>query len=629
MTATLSASSVDRAAGDLEARPVQIRLLGSIDVVGDGVAKPISGVRRKLALAALALRIGQPVSSDFLIDIVWSGHTPATVVNTLQSHLSYLRRILGVPGCILTNSPGYRLDVRTIDTDLQAAERLVTGANACVDLRRRADKLQTALDLWRGEPLNDTRGHAWIDDQCERIDRLRYTAARSLVDARLALGDHFGVVTLTQELVEHHPFDEDLCAQLITALYRAGRQADALAAYQDLRRRLDDELGIQPGRRLRELQEAVLRQDERLDGRATEVRISTESAAAVTQLPPMATSLIGRERELEQLEALADDGRKSAPATATPVIAVVGTPGVGKSALALSWAHRAAAQFPDGRLYVDLRGFDAVQEPVAAVDALRCLISGLGISDRQLPADANALSGLYRTALVGRQVLIVLDNARDAEQVRPLLPSAPGCLVLVTSRTDLRSLAIKNAAQLLYLGALTSAASARLLGSRRSEWQRADDRQAILSLVSACGGLPLALAVLANRQLVHSGERMPELADATLADCGMLDILDGGDPSTNIRSVFAASCRLLSDGAAQLFAELGRLSGPIVAVRAVATQLALPETAVRNGLAELSRASLLEQQAHDRYLISPLLGSYARELAQYTTSARTVHPVAV
>ncbi|WP_344850577.1 AfsR/SARP family transcriptional regulator [Kribbella ginsengisoli] len=581
----------------------------------------IPGARRKALLAALALRIGQPVSSDLLIDVVWSGNTPSTVLNTLQSHMSYLRRTLVRRGCIVASAPGYRLDRSVVETDLQIAEQLISEAERTPDLEQKSAQLQTALNMWRGKPLEDVRGHPWLDEQAERIDRLRYSAVKSLTDARLMLGEHSALIGVLEDLADRHPFDEDLHGQLMLAHYRAGRQADALATFRRLRSRLVDELGINPGRALRDLEQAVLRQDRRLDIQPLEGARRAVSGAAVTQLPPAATPLIGRADELRSLDAIINSPQATSSTTAAPVIAVTGAPGVGKSSVALHWAHQVLPDFPDGRLYVDLRGFDAVKPPVGAAEALRSFIGALGVPQNQLPDEINALAGLYRSLLAGKRVLVLLDNARDADQVRPLLPSAAGCLALVTSRSDLASLAVTNGAHLLRLAPLTTPASIDLLTSRIGGRGPGIDRRIAEHISVVCGGLPLALAIIGCRQLTHPHERIADLAAQMLTPSDALDVLDGGDPSTDLRSVFSTSYERLTDAGADVFRALASITSPEITLTAAKACSGGNESVVRLGLNELVRANLLEVHSRESYTMPPLLRAFAAEL----TSLDRVH----
>ncbi|HVQ94958.1 MAG TPA: AfsR/SARP family transcriptional regulator, partial [Mycobacteriales bacterium] len=240
---------------------MQVRLLGPVDVTADGVPRPVSGLRRKAVLAVLALHRGEIASTNRLVDAVWGDAAPPTAVNTLQSHVSHLRQVLGGKATIRTQPPGYLLDLGPDGTDVEVAERLIRAGSRSTEPAERVSYLRAALALWRGHPLVDVSGLAWLDEQAQRLSQLRLSAQQALVEARLALGEHAAVLPELEQLTLDHPFDEPLHRQLMLALYRAGRQADALAAYHRLRRALAHDLGIDPGQSLRDLEAAILRQD--------------------------------------------------------------------------------------------------------------------------------------------------------------------------------------------------------------------------------------------------------------------------------------------------------------------------------------------------------------------------------
>ncbi len=316
---------------------MQVRLLGPVEVAVGGSATPVPGLRRKAVLAVLALRSGQVVSTDRLIDIVWGDAAPATAANTLQSHVSYLRRILGTRSAIVARAPGYVLAPASGGTtDVEVAERLIQQAARSGEHVDGVQSLQSALALWRGPALADVTGLAWLDEQAHRLDQLRLHARKTLAQARLALGEHTELVTELTELAQEQPFDEQVHEQLMLALYRSGRQPDALTVYHQMRRTLNEEMGMDPGQRLRELEEAILRQDPVLDGPATTIAVAPGAAAipdlVPAQLPAGVPAFAGRDAELAHLDAILARGiGANRPTPATVVIsAVSGTAGVGK-----------------------------------------------------------------------------------------------------------------------------------------------------------------------------------------------------------------------------------------------------------------------------------------------------------
>ena len=366
---------------------MRIRLLGPVDVMVDGEPRLVSGLRRKAVLATLALHGGEVVSVGRLVDAVWGETAPSTVRNTLQSHVSYLRTLLGDKNAIVGRPPGYRLDVGDDGTDVWLAERLLRQGAQAPDPVRGASDLRAALALWRGRPLADVTGLAWLEEQAGRLELLADRIRRALSEARLAAGEHRQLIGELEQMAAAHPLDEQVYAQLMTALYRSGRQADALSAYQRLRTTLAEELGLVPGQALRDLETAILRQDPALDAPApapaTLVRPAELEPAVFepAQLPPPVAAFAGRGAQLASLDALLpgpDDGA---------VIAVIaGTAGVGKTTLAVHWAHRVAAHFPDGQLYVNLRGFDPAGPAADPGQALRGFLDAFAVPPERVPA---------------------------------------------------------------------------------------------------------------------------------------------------------------------------------------------------------------------------------------------------
>ncbi|MEV4515926.1 BTAD domain-containing putative transcriptional regulator [Dactylosporangium sp. NPDC049525] len=595
-----------------------MRLLGPIDVVVDGAARPVRGQRRKAVLAVLGLHPGEVVSTGRLVDLVWGDAAPPNAVNALQSHVSYLRRTLDDKAAITSRPPGYLLDAGGDGTDVAVAERLIAaglhGAGSA-DLATRARHLQAALELWRGTPLADTGGLPWLDEQAERLGQLWLRGKRALLDARLGLGQHAHLLPDLERLTREHPFDEQLHGQLILTLYRLGRQADALAAFRRLRRTLDDDLGIEPGAALRDLESAILRQDPDLDapepwpGPAAEVvTVAAPRDAAPAQLPLAVRTFAGRAGELAGLDKLLTDDREAA------VAVVTGTAGVGKSALVVHWAHRAAEQFPDGQLYVNLRGFDPGGRPVDPADAVRGFLDAFGVAADRIPADLAAQAALLRSLLSGRRVLIVLDNARDAAQVRPLLPGTPGCLAVVTSRDALTSLVVLEGALPVAVGLLSDGEGVDLLARRLGAARVAAEPAAVAEIVTRCARLPLALAVVAGRAATRPDLPLADLA-ASLRAAGTLDAIAGDDPVCDPRAVFSWSYRALRPAAAELLRRCSLAPGPDLGTDAIASLAGVPVAAARAPLGELVRANLVAEHTPGRDGLHDLLRAYAAEQA--------------
>jgi DNA-binding SARP family transcriptional activator len=491
---------------------MQVRLLGSVDVLVNGESRPVHGLRRKAVLATLALHCGEIVSTSRLVDVVWGESAPSTAVNTLQRHVSHLRGVLGSKAAICARPPGYLLDLDGDRTDVQLAEELFRRGTQSPDPVHGSLHLHTALTLWRGSPLADVAGIVWLEEQAGRLDLLRLRIKRALIDAKLAAGEHAQLIPDLEQMVAGHPLDEQIHAQLMLALYRCARQADALAVYRHLRQRLDEELGLDPSQVLCDLETAILRQDPALDVPARVIELPVVSAAGPipAQLPPAVPGFAGRGAELASLDAiLAAPG--SAGIATVVISAVSGTAGVGKTALAVHWAYRVASQFPDGQLYVNLRGFDSDGRALDQGTAVRGFLDAFGVPSARIPAGLSAQVGLYRSLLAGKRILVVLDNARDAEQVRPLLPGSPGCLAIVTSRNYLVGLVAIEGAYPLTLDLFSSAEARALLGRRLGADRVAREPGATDDIIGGCAGLPLLPVIQGERGGVIAGERVRDV----------------------------------------------------------------------------------------------------------------------
>jgi DNA-binding SARP family transcriptional activator len=597
---------------------VEIRLLGPIDVVVDGESRPVRGLRRKAVLAVLALQHGQVVSVQRLVESVWSDNGPSAAVNTLQSHVSHLRQVLGHKTSIVARPPGYVLDLGSGGTDVEHAENLIRQGMRSADSADAARLLRTALGLWRGQSLADVAGLAWLDGHAERLNQLRTQAVRALLEVRLELGEHALLVRDLERLAAEHPLDEQVHGQLMLALYRSGRQADALAVYRELRSTLADNLGIDPTSALRDLEAGMLRQDPDLNP-SPRTAAAAPPTSVPAQLPLEVRDFVGRERQLAGLGALLAKVNRPSP---TALVAVVsGSAGVGKTALAVHWAHRMAGWFPDGQLYVDLRGYDQSGLVTNPADALRGFLDALDVPSQRIPVGADAQAALFRSLLADRRMLILLDNARDAGQIRPLLPGAPGCLVVVTSRDQLAGLVGVEGAYPLTLGVLTQDESRQLLAFRLGADRIAAEPRAADEIGTRCARLPLALVVVAARAATHPQFSLRALA-AELGDSHeRLDALAGGDPTSDVRAVFSWSYRALTADAARVFRLLGLPQGPDVSVAAAAGLIGLPVRRTRHLLGELARAHLIVEHVPARYTFHDLLRAYAAELALCTDSA--------
>jgi DNA-binding SARP family transcriptional activator len=588
----------------------QVRLLGPVDVVVDGVARPVSGRRRKTVLAVLTLYAGDTVSTDRLIDAVWGAEPPATAANTLQRHISYLRGVLGSRDAIVARAPGYLLALPPGATDVGRAEQLIRRSGQTGDAGLAATALREALGLWRGPSLADVVEVPWLHEPAERLEQLRLDATQALIDARLALGESAQLVPELERMVEQHPFRENFHRQLMLALYRSGRQADALAAYQRLRQAMLVELGIDPSPALRELEAAILRQDATLTAAA-----APPVGAAPAQLPMAVPTFTGREADLARLhEVLA--GAQEAGAAVT-IATVSGTAGVGKTALAVHWAHQVATHFPDGHLYVNLRGFDPGGAMVEPAEAIRGFLDAFGVAAERIPTAPDAQASFYRSVVAAKRLLFVLDNARDEEQVRPLLPGAGHCLVVVTSRNELTGLTTTEGARPLTLDRPSTSEARAILASRLGVRRVDAESRAVADIIARCARLPLALAVAAARAAAHPELPLTALAAQLHDTAAALDPFHGHDAATDVRAVFSWSYHTLTPEGARLFRLLGLAAGPDIGLPGVASLLGLPIREARRWLGELVHGHLVNEPVAGRFALHDLLRAYAIELTQH------------
>jgi DNA-binding SARP family transcriptional activator/tetratricopeptide (TPR) repeat protein len=579
---------------------MEFRLLGEVQLLAGDLVLDIGTPRQQAVLAALAVDAGRPVPLETLVDRVWHEGPPAEARNVLYSHLSRIRRLLeraeratGVPAHLRRRAAGYVLEVDPAHVDLH---RFTDLADRDGTARERADALTDALSLWRGPPLSGVRGK-WAAELREIWRRRRLDAVVRWGALQLELGHPETVLAALPDLLAEHPLAEPLDALYLRALHARGRDAEALEHYAVLRRRLADELGADPGPELRALHTALLRGELPAPARASPL-------ATPAQLPPDVFGFAGRDTELGRLDDLVASGAR--------IVVVSGMAGVGKTSLVVHWAQRSRADFPGGQLYVNLRGFDPTGAPVSPAEAVRGFLDAFEVPVGRIPASADVRVGLLRSLLADRRVLVVLDNARDAEQVRPLLPGAPGCVVLVTSRDPLAGL-VTAGARPLTVDLPAGDEAARLLAGRLGADRVAAEPAAAREIVELCARLPLALAVVAARAAAHPTFPLSALAHELREARGSLDEFAGADPATDPRAVFSWSYLRLSPPAARLFRLFGLHAGPDVSARAAASLAGLAPGAVRPLLSELAQARLVAEHAPARYTCHDLLRAYASE----------------
>jgi DNA-binding SARP family transcriptional activator len=577
---------------------------------------------QRAVLGMLAAHAGRVVSRDWLIDGIWGEDPPRSVVNSLHVYVGELRRALepergarSPSRFLVSGGHGYLLRIEPAQVDANAFTALLRQARDERDLEATIKAFDAAMKLWRGAAWAGIPG-PFADTERARLGELYAACIEDRAEALLAVGRNAEVAAELHGVVREYPLRERLRLLMMLALYRSHRQAEAFSEYETVRKLLAEDLGVEPGQELQRLYSMMLAGDTTLDAIVPVLAGGSRAASgkvcgAPRQLPRTVRNIAGRH---DELAALADLARQAAEAASTAVCVIGGTAGIGKTALALNFAHQAAGAFPDGQLYVNLRGFDPVGAPASPRQAIRGLLDALAIHPDRIPADLDAMAAFYRSELAGKSMLIVLDNARTEDQVRPMLPGTGRSLVIVTSRRKLTGLAAEGAA-LLTLDTLPAPAARDLLSQRMGGQRLAEDAASLDELTALCAGLPLALTVVAARAESSHGLSLADLT-AELRQAGSrLDALDSGEPATSVRPALAWSYEGVSAPAARMFRLLGVHPGPDITVQAAASLAAVSAPTAREALTELERAHMLTQHMPGRYAFHDLLRSYALERA--------------
>jgi DNA-binding SARP family transcriptional activator/tetratricopeptide (TPR) repeat protein len=608
---------------------MEIRLLGLVEIWSAGVRISAGPPQQRMMLAALAVDVPRPVPAGVLIDRIWGEQPPKKAEQAVWTRISGLRALLAgadAPGAaaaaggpqawVPREADGYRLRVDADAVDLLRFRQLSGQARdpARSDAQR-VVLLAQALGLWRGQPLAGLGGqwaeqsrHAW---QAERVE-----ATVAWAQAALRTGQHAEVIPAARHLTEQHPLSEPLAAVLIRALAADGRTSEAAEYCRTTCERIVAELGVEPGPELQDLQQAIL------GGRPVPPlppapRPAAAPVATPAQLPADVPGFAGRTEQLTRLDMLLTQDAGHAPTTVV-ISAVSGTAGVGKTALAVHWAHQITGRFPDGQLYVNLRGYDPGGQVIDPTAAVRAFLDALGVPAERIPLGLDAQAALYRSVLAGKRVLVLIDNARDAQHARPLLPGTRTALAVVTSRNSLASLVATDGAHPLTLDLLSTTDARDLLERRLTLGRVAAEPAAVNQIITACARLPLALALVAARAATHPTFPLAALAAELSAARGQAGQLDTGDVLGQVQAVFSWSYTTLTPPAARLFRLLGLHPGPDTTPPAAASLTGLPPAQTRPLLTELTRAGLLGEPAPGRYGFHDLLRAYATHLTHTT-----------
>jgi DNA-binding SARP family transcriptional activator/Tfp pilus assembly protein PilF len=567
---------------------VEIALLGEVSARVDGHHVELGPARQRCVLAALAIDVNRTVSVPQLTERIWGADPPSRSRATLHSYLSRLRQALADTDIELASRPGgYALLVDESAVDLVRFRKLRDDARHQPDDDAVARVLTEAADLWRGEPLTGVGGE-WADLTRDRLTRERDAAELDLVDARLRLGHGPELLATTSARAATSLLDERVAAQHMQALAQAGRIPEALDRFRAVRTRLAEELGAKPSAELRELHDKLLLSDQ-------------EPAAEVPrQLPSAPAQFVGRDEDLVELD------------NAAGVAVIAGAGGMGKTWLALHWAHRNLHRFPDGQLFVDLRGFSPDETPMEPDVAIRGFLHALGLDANRIPPDPRARAALFRGLTARRRLLVVIDNAVDASQVLPLLPGGDTCRVLVTSRNRLQDLA--TGAKAVGLDVLADGDASTLLAGRIGATRLDVEPLAVARLIDLCGGLPLALSIVGARILTEPDLSLAEIA-RQLEELG-LGALDA-DPSVSVPVVLSWSYRALDESQKELFALLGIAPGEDIDLIAAASLAGTSTEDTRTTLRALEQASLISIGTGFRARMHDLVRAYATERAKH------------
>jgi DNA-binding SARP family transcriptional activator len=612
---------------------VTFGLIGPLEIRCRGLAITVPAPRQRSLLAALLLSANQPVAKHSLCEAVWADYRSDRAETTLRSYVMRLRRVLG-PGLadrLCVRPPGYLLRIEQDDEldvlRLQGCVRRGTSAAQRGDWDQSLQEFRAAVALWRGEPLCDVPSDALHLSITPTLTELRMQVWEGLYAAATHCGRTTELVVPLQCLTEEDPLSERFSALLMSALAKCNRRIDALAEFRRLRRTLVAEQGVEPSMSLRALHLELLRDDEpgSASRRAKRAPAAAAAAPPPRQLPRGTCHFAGRAHDLDDLVAQLAAGTDGC--TRSPVVAIAGMPGIGKSELAIQAAHLVAESYPDGQLYANLRG--SQPDALKPADLITRFLRALGYDRRAIAGDQSERTSQYRSAMAARRMLIVLDDARDADQVRPLIPGAGSCGMLITSRRHLGDL---SEARIKTLGELDDADGREFLGAMVSAERLRDDPQSAGSIVSACGGVPLALRIAGARLASRPGWTAQHLALLLADQRRRLDELSYGRAS--VRAGLEAAFRALSSSsqqaevtAARSFTLLGLWHCQHITAAEAAALFGEQLLRATGDLETLVDVGLLESPAPGSYRINELTRLFAAECAPAPSGRRPRSPL--
>jgi DNA-binding SARP family transcriptional activator len=599
---------------------VRFRVLGPVQIeTSEGLVVTLPRRRERCLLAILLLEAGRAVPVERLCELLWEDNPPAQARAALRSQVAHIRAALSRAGAdghnvaLVSRQGGYLLGVEPDLIDAHRFRALLDRATGTNNLIERGRLLGHALALWQGPALDKAATERLRHRLCTDLDELRLRAIEESIATSVELGRHREILP---ELARHNaeqPIRERLIELHMLALHRDGRTVEALDVYTRARNRLSDELGLDPSPALQQLHQAVLRGEPAAVSPVTLAqRRDGIHVVMPAHLPADTPAFTGRVDHIHKLDDLLADAGEGGAAI---ISALAGTAGVGKTALAVHWAHRVRHCFPDGQLYINLRGFDPTGAPIRPEQAIRRFLDALNVPTQRIPTGLDAQIDLYRSLLANKRVLVVLDNARDSDQVRPLLPGVSGCLALITSRNRLAGLVAIDGAHPLILDLLTADEARRLLTTRLGESRVAAEPEALDDLIQLCARLPLALAICAARGAIEPDLPLNDLAARLRDTQGSLDALTGDDTATNIRAVFTCSYHTLSPDTARLFRLLSLHPGPDISAAAAASLAGISPDLASRLLADLVNVHLVTEPTSGRYSLHDLLRAYAHEQA--------------